>query len=131
MIKLTRFISTEQGTIGRLDCDGVQFFTVERPWLNNAPNISCIPDGEYEMVRVDSPKFGENMWEIANVSGRTHILIHIANNPANVEGCIGLGKTIYPNGEGVGSSRIAVEAFYEMTKGVEQEYIIITTTALK
>ena len=94
-MKLTRFVSTERETIGLLEYKGASFYTVERPNLNNAPNISCIPDGEYEMTRVNSPKFGPDMWEITNVPGRTHILIHIANYPYNVEGCIGLGMFVF------------------------------------
>lgn len=132
MITLTRFISTNTATIGKLAYGDLSWFTVERPWLGNKLSISCIPDGTYNMTRVDSPKFGESRWEISNVSGgRTHILVHSANLPAELEGCVALGKTIYPGLTGVGSSRVAVNEFYDATEGITEEQITIRTEALR
>lgn len=127
---LTRFAQFEDVTIGRLDYAGQEFFTVERPWKDNKPNISSIPDGTYKMGRVNSPKFGEDMWEIMEVPGRTHILIHVANTADNVLGCIGLGNTVYSTLRGVGSSRNAINKFYDLTSGLEEEEITIITGAL-
>ncbi len=31
--------------------------TVERPWKNNAAGISCVPEGTYDLVPHNSPKF--------------------------------------------------------------------------
>ena len=61
--------------------------TIERPWLNNKPNISCIPAGIYTISPVDSPKFGLT-YEVKDVIGRTHILFHKANIASELEGCI-------------------------------------------
>ena len=61
--------------------------TMERPWLNNKPFVSCIPAGVYTISPVDSPKFGLT-YEIKDVIGRTHVLIHKANKPSQLEGCI-------------------------------------------
>jgi len=130
MINLKRFVKNEEVTLGRLEYAGQEFFTVERPWLNNRPNISCIPDGTYKMVRVDSPRFGEDMWEIADVPDRTHILIHVANNPSNVQGCIGFGRSVFPTLKGVGNSRVAIEQFYHLSAGSHEEEITITTEVL-
>ena len=129
-MKITRFVKSESVTLGRLDFANQHFYTVERPWLDNQTSISCIPDGIYKLKRVDSPKFGDDMWEIADVPDRTHILIHVANGPHNVEGCVGLGQTIYPDLRGVGSSRLAITEFYSLTAGLEGENIEIVTEAL-
>lgn len=129
-MKLTRFVKNSEVTLGRLDFAGKHFFTVERPWLDNKPNVSCIPDGNYKVKRVDSPKFGDDMWEIINVADRTHILIHVANSPHNVKGCVGLGQSIYPNLRGVGSSRLAITEFYSLTAGFEEMDIEIVTEVL-
>ena len=129
-MKLTRFIKNEEVTLGRLDFANQHFFTVERPWLDNQTSISCIPDGNYKLKRVDSPRFGDDMWEIADVPDRTHILFHVANGPHNVKGCIGLGQTIYPDLRGVGSSRLAITEFYHLTAGFEEEDIEIVTEVL-
>lgn len=127
---LTRFAQLEDVTIGRLNYAGQYFFTVERPWKDNEPNISCIPTGNYQMGRVDSPKFGPDTWEIRDVPGRTHILIHVANTADDVLGCIGLGRTVYPTLGGVGSSRVSVDKFHDLTAGSTEEEIIIINGAL-
>ena len=124
-MELVRFASFKDRTIGRLTYNDEHFFTVERPWLDNKQNISCIPTGFYELVRVDSPKFGPDTWEVANVTGRSSILIHVANTPADVIGCIGLGMGLFPQLQGVSSSKAAIENFYLMTAGLEKEEIII------
>lgn len=61
--------------------------TMERPWLKNATNISCIPAGNYIIKPHDSPKFGLT-YKVCNVIGRTHILFHKANKPSELQGCI-------------------------------------------
>lgn len=126
MMELIRFGSFKDRTIGRLTYNGEHFYTVERPWLDNRQNISCIPTGYYKLVRVNSPKFGPNTWEVANVSGRTHILIHAGNtSPADVIGCIALGMGLFAQLQGVSSSKAAIENFYLMTAGKTEEEIII------
>lgn len=126
MMELIRFGSFKDRTIGRLTYNGEHFYTVERPWLDNRQNISCIPTGYYKLVRVNSPKFGPNTWEVANVNGRTHILIHAGNtSPADVIGCIALGMGLFAQLQGVSSSKAAIENFYLMTAGKTEEEIII------
>ena len=66
--------------------------TVERPWANNAPNISCIPEGKYELRRSRFYRRDYDAYEVVGVKDRSRILIHIANTPLDVEGCIGLGE---------------------------------------
>jgi len=131
MIILTRFLVYPDRTIGRFQYGDKTWWSVERPWKDNKPNVSCIPEGRYDLVRVDSPKFGKNMWEVANVPNRTHILCpHIANTSSDLLGCVGIGKGVHPNLGGVGSSRIACEEFYAATEGLDREQIIITSGVL-
>jgi hypothetical protein len=70
------------------------FKTLELPWLNNQHNISCIPEGNYDVVKYTSAKLGNVFW-IPDVPDRTGILIHpgtFANgNKINTEGCILVG----------------------------------------
>jgi hypothetical protein len=111
--------------VGRLTYNDEHFYTIEKPWADNQQNISCIPTGYYKLVRVDSPKFGANTWEIADVTGRSHILIHVANTSVDVIGCVGLGMGLFPQLQGVSSSRTAIENFYLMTANLNEEEIII------
>ena len=92
--------------------------TLERPWLDNQPFKSCIPEGEYVCQRVDSPKFGDT-FEITNVSGRTHILFHSANHVHQLQGCIALGQNISVSATQLTlhNSRLAVDEFLNKLKG--------------
>jgi hypothetical protein len=99
-------------TIGVLTYENGTLYTIEKAWRDNRPFESCIPEGEYTLRRVDSPRFGPDMWEVCSVPDRYHILIHVANTSDDVVGCIGLGTTVYPDLQGVGNSRKAIKQFY-------------------
>ena len=115
-MELLRYAYFSDRTLGRLHYETHTFWTIERPWLNNERNVSCIPKGHYQMVRVDSPKFGPDMWEII-VPDRSHILFHIANTASDILGCVGLGMGLYGNLAGVANSRKAITKFYNLTEG--------------
>ena len=61
--------------------------TIEKPDHNNEPYVSCIPAGLYDLHPVRSPKFGDT-FEVIDVDGRTYILVHKANKPSELHGCI-------------------------------------------
>ncbi|SHO58776.1 DUF5675 family protein [Vibrio quintilis] len=73
--------------------------TIERPWKDNQPGISCVPAGEYDLIPHQSPKFGnvyaldaeQNGVTVFGPSQRTHILMHVANRVDQLEGCIAVG----------------------------------------
>ncbi len=92
MIRLRRIAMTDDVSLGVLIGEaGLPLaLTLERPWRNNAPEVSCIPPGSYTARRVTSPKFGET-FEVTGVPGRSHILMHKGNTPADTEGCILVG----------------------------------------
>ncbi len=122
--ELQRFAYHPDGTMGSMMVGDQRFYSIERPWLDNAPNVSCIPEGTYPVGWRESPKFGET-WHVQDVPGRTHILIHAANFPYNVEGCIGLGMGVMDAKVAVSSSRRAVKLFEELTRGDEWQLKIV------
>jgi hypothetical protein len=122
-IELNRFCYHPEGTLGVIDFDGEKFYTIERPWLDNAPNVSCIPEGSYEAGWRDSPRFGET-WHIKDVPDRTYILIHVANFSKDVQGCIGLGTGLMGDRVAVSNSRKAVARFEEITRDVDWRLVI-------
>jgi len=65
--------------------------TIELPWLNNQHNISCIPEGIYEVIRIIHPAKGK-CFSVQNVPDREGILIHKGNyiNGTKIDskGCI-------------------------------------------
>lgn len=92
--ELNRFAYSDSGTFGHLITpDGLRYATVERPWLDNKPSISCIPTGVYICQPRRFNKGGYDAIEVTEVDGRTNILMHIANRPEQVEGCIGINTT--------------------------------------
>lgn len=85
-------------TYGVLLCDDVPLcVTLERPWLDNAHNVSCIPPGKYICIphnTADKP----NCWQVTTVPGRDDILIHVGNSMQDTDGCILVGLEFYPGG---------------------------------
>lgn len=67
---------------------------IELPQLGNQHNISCIPEGKYEVHKIISPTKGK-CFQVMNVPNRTAILIHIGNYASGVkidtQGCILVG----------------------------------------
>jgi hypothetical protein len=112
---LTRQASTPQGTPGELTTDQSTdvFATLELPWQNDQPDVSCIPPAPGEtvtylvkkapsehMTRLFNKHFpGVDMYEMQDVQGRSGCFIHPGNwagdvsqgYRSDVEGCILLG----------------------------------------
>ncbi|WP_243546198.1 DUF5675 family protein [Pseudodesulfovibrio tunisiensis] len=90
--ELVRLEKGEDGTFGVLKLNGHVFcMTLEPQDRDNAVGASCIPEGRYFCQPVHSPGFGD-VYEIANVPGRTHILVHPGNLVRDTEGCVLLGR---------------------------------------
>lgn len=94
-LQLTRFAYTPVGTFGSMMMpDGQQIYTVEDPWKNNQPSISCIPAGQYACVPRPYHRGGYPAIHITEVENRSHILFHRGNTELDVEGCIVTGMQL-------------------------------------
>ena len=84
---LRSYFST--GTNGRLYINGVfQCYSIELPWQDNKPMISCIPEGIYPLEKRWSPRHGIHLL-VTQVKDRALILIHAANDAVReLKGCI-------------------------------------------
>ena len=100
-LTITRYVSdVTQGCRGQLYVeDGLFLETIERPWIDNRPHVSCIPTGEYFIEPTESPKYGD-VWAIVGGSVSRHktdyskrfaCLFHPANYASQLQGCIALG----------------------------------------
>jgi len=93
------------------------FKTLELPWKNNQPRVSCIPAGTYRAIKHTSPKFKESFW-LQNVPGRSEILMHVGNHTSEILGCIlPGGRHVDINGDGqidVANSRQTMKKLYEI-----------------
>ena len=112
-------------TLAELICDDLELATIERPWKNNAPYISCIPEGEYLCVRYSSKKY-PNTFEITNVPGRSKILFHKGNYARNVKGCVAVAMRIAPKRFQVNQSKKGFGLFMEYLEETESFNLFIT-----
>ncbi len=103
----------------RLDCQqgiltlagGETYYTLERPWLQDRPEVSCVPRGTYTLIPHEiehGALLGLRTWALSNpglgvfpeapaqYGGpnplRVACLIHPANWVFQLEGCIAVGK---------------------------------------
>ena len=129
MLKLTRYALFDDRTLGRLVVDGEVFYTVEKPWKDNKPFVSCIPAGRYTITKGDSPRFGPNTWQVMDVPQRTHILFHVGNTADDVVGCIAVGTNVYGHLDGVGKSKAAMARFDAALADFETQQLEIVEDA--
>ena len=86
---------TDNSTIGELFLnDEFMCDTLENPELNNVRNISCIPEGQYN-VRLRTAKESATRdylhLLVQDVPNRDYILFHIGNSAKDTSGCILVG----------------------------------------
>lgn len=132
-VKRTHYLS--EMTLGTIDFENRPFAqTLEKPWKDNKPFISCIPEGEYLCKRIISPKFGDT-FQIMDVLNRSFVLIHFGNIPEDTEGCLIIGESFGKvKGEyGVISSRTVVGQgfleFKDLTHGLDIFRLVILNKA--
>jgi hypothetical protein len=84
-----------KGTFGQLHFpEGQTIWTLENPWKNNVPFVSCIPEGLYGLTR-DTFKDRYPNYRIVNPPpGRWGIEIHRGNNIEHTSGCILVGMDL-------------------------------------
>ncbi|MFL7010945.1 DUF5675 family protein [Enterovibrio norvegicus] len=98
VLKRRYFNEATFGTLHRED--GSQVCVIaERESSNNAKGESCIPEGTYQLLPHESTRFGTCYALEAPTLGvtrfgpslRTHCLIHKANRPSELRGCLAPG----------------------------------------
>lgn len=115
---------TEFGTLGRLTVidtfphgdptaeeETFTCLSAENPDRGNTPGISCIPEGDYRLVRTRYNRGEYACFEIrardgTPIPGRSLVKIHHGNTDLDVQGCVVLGTrpTAHRNHWGVGPS---------------------------
>lgn len=86
--------SSSQGTFGKIIANGLELYTLELPWRNDASNVSCIPKGTYTCRYTLSPRLRKFTYEVFGDAMRAGIRIHSANLASQLLGCIALGEKI-------------------------------------
>jgi len=105
---LTRYSYAAEFTQGRLMVgNALDLHTLENPYRGNAPFISAIPEGHYEMEPFDSAAhphtwriFGGTVGKDIDALGenvvRFGVLVHIGNKPNDTSGCVLIGTNSDP-----------------------------------
>ena len=66
--------------------------TLELSYKDNQRNISCIPDGIYNVEIRTSEKYGKH-YHIKDVPNRSFILFHAGNYNSQIRGCVLVGTS--------------------------------------
>lgn len=92
---------SDKGLLGTLSMAGAEWefkcLTLELPWRDNRPNISCIPAGTYSAHRRHGSK--GHRWYLENIEDRSGVMFHVGNwagdksagFKSDTRGCILLG----------------------------------------
>ena len=110
------------GTNGKIQYQNrLMMYSIELPWKDNLAQVSCIPEGRYELVKRWSPKFNRHL-QVMNVSQRENILIHPANDAMHeLKGCIAPVSLITGVGKGI-RSRVALEILTSLVYGALDQH---------
>ena len=122
-VNLFRIEQSVQGTLGILSTNNFYCYTLEPPWYNNIRQYSCIPQGLYNVIIRQSPKYGNIYW-VTKVNKRSWILMHSGNYGGDIRkgykthtmGCLLLGKKkgFLGGQRAVLNSRITVRKFMRL-----------------
>jgi len=99
-------------------------YTLELPDKNNEKQKSCIPRGQYEVVKRNSPKYGDH-FHILDVPDRSMILIHSGNYYTHTLGCILVGKGLSDiNGDGLCDTTQSKVAMTDLNRILPKQFNI-------
>ena len=131
---LIRDESTETHIFGRLVIGSKVLHTIERPWIGNQRSISCIPEENYSVNYLKKSSSGKyrDVYHVANVEGRTGILIHKGNLVSHTTGCliIGVRKGTLAGQEAVLSSAVALSMLHQWARRESFELNIVSQVHL-
>lgn len=134
-IYLTRYYLPEC-TLGRMTGDdGLHIYTIERPWKRNKPFHSCVPEGEYRVIRDTRPSHKRtfclinedlDVCQYPERGKRDSILIHVGNWVKDVVGCIAPGmRHAIIKGENAVTQSVAGWRVLDQYVGREKEFRLI------
>lgn len=99
-MRLERYEYGQNGTFGKLFLgNGTVLHTLERTWMDNAPFVSCIPEGTYHLVPHDGTKYQDTWAIVGGTVGhwetdgkpRWTCVFHAGNWVSDTTGCVLVG----------------------------------------
>lgn len=122
-ILIKRIFHDDKATLGVLYLEHAPALVVlERPWLDNKREVSCIPQGSYNCKRLKHPRFGDTIHILA-VPDRDGILCHSGNRVEDSKGCPMFGMSFDTRND----QRMIVDSGFAMKRfrdfmGNEQDF---------
>lgn len=134
LLTVDRWADTGEETLGEFTLENLgarrilaQGYTMERPWLDNRPFVSCIPAGVYVLEPRRYHKGGYDALGVKDVPGRTHVLLHVANLASQLAGCIAPGRKVGDLGgdTAVLDSRRTFNHIMQQVRGAHALHLVI------
>ena len=105
--------------------------TIELPWKNNQRQISCIPEGTYELKKRHTARFGDHLI-LLNVPNRSYILLHAANDAMKeIKGCIATVTVLTGQGRGDHARMALAKLVAAVYPAFEKEKVFLTIKSVK
>lgn len=128
ILTLIRDSQNDVRTLGHI-VDGMGIIlvaaTLELPWKDNQPDISCVPVGTYDCKLEYSPVHKKDLYWLQHVKDRGAVEIHIGNFPRDTHGCILLGSAIGADTASIENSTSAFYTFMNFLNGAPDFTLII------
>jgi hypothetical protein len=137
-LKLKRWYRAKAtyGDLEVIDDTGLVVFrckTLELPWKGNERNISCIPEGRYE-VHKEGPSSTRAYvyFRVQDVPGRSGILFHPGTYTSHILGCILPGEILQDiNTDGVLDILNTAKTLKKLTDFMPDKFTLEITNAEK
>lgn len=131
---LIRINELPDRTLGRLlafdeSVELGRWWSMELPWVDNARMVSCIPEGHYKITPESNAHLGWYL-RVHDVPNRDGILLHAANYPTQIKGCIAGAMILNDiNGDRIPDASRSREAMNEMQVWFKKEAILVVVNA--
>lgn len=112
--------------------DGLELKTIERPWIQNKGFESCVPEGDYLVLRDSRPAHSHtfnlvnedlDVYRYPTNGKRDSILIHTGNWVKDIVGCIAPGLAFaVMKGENAVTQSVAAYRMLNMYVGKDKEF---------
>ena len=122
------------GKFSLLEAGDVSLWIMEREWNGNRRNVSCVPRGEYELVRHHGTKYPDT-WALKGLTvaggavpdrskARFACVIHSAKHATDLEGCLAPAEAIDSYGQAI-NSRQATALLLSILESAETHDLIL------
>ena len=113
ILTMERKYSAYGGVYSLLTYDLDAWWVMEREWMQNLTNVSCVPPGLYDLVPHSSERY-PSTWALVGDTvshypepgiPRSTCVLHRASRPNQLKGCLTVCETVSARGTAEGAER--------------------------